>query len=201
VITKKIFISISLFSLIQASECLLEPSAKRAKTESITLYQTFNDENHAQSVQDHGLLSFPRAYEEGLVACPANIMVSAKLDRRKSDEDIYFSPLKTDASDVACEMNIENCFVFNAAYRKNREWVKYNNSKMPLDVYLQAVAMVKNLIITHPGKVFKLNPDHAAPEVVKKAKGKALQSLNSYDGEIVVRAGCIESKNLVFLKQ
>lgn len=209
-IIKKILMLIFCCNITHASD---EPASKKPKTETfetitVTLYHTLNTQNHLPSVKAHGLYSFPNAHQRKLADCPTTMTPSTKLDRRKTDNDIYFDPIPSYDTQITYKAHLQNPCVFNALYRKNRNWVFYNNSKKPLAVYLQAV---KNLVAsktTQPEKTFRLHPIDCTPEPAElfrtstdtsKRKRISTDDVNDYQGEVVLSVGHIPPEDLDFL--
>lgn len=187
-----------------------EPGCKRSKVEQVanvvTLYHKLRQADHLPSVKQSGLFSFPQAYERNLTDCDG--IPKNKLDRRKQDVDIYFSPINDRDCEIAYQTPTNNLFVFNGAYRKYGEWVSYNQSKISLKHYLQAIEKMNKLQQQYPNALFHLHPISCLIQVVAPkntsscAISKKIQSkrVQAYDPEVVESAGRIPPEQLTFLK-
>lgn len=190
-----------------------ESSSKRLKSEpsqiaaaKFMLYHKLNPNSDVESVKEQGLYSFSEAYKLGLVGCVE--IPSMKLDRRKKEEDIYFLPVDDGQCEIAYEIPLNNLFVQNGAYRKYRQWVEYNQSKVSLEHYLQAIQTMQTLQQQYPDKTFKLHPisckvlEIISKNVKPRATSSKVQSakVTAYNPEVVVSAGHIPPDQLIFLK-
>lgn len=193
-IIKKILLTLCCFTAIHTSQ-----------DTTVTLFHKLNSPNELPSVQKHGLLSFEKAYEQGLTQASLNRVLKVKLDQRK-EGDIYFAPTPIANAEIALTIPDKNIFVYNAAYRKIGDWPAYNNSKITLTVYLQAVNNMKTLQEKYPDKNIALHPNNGEPIVFIKKKNRIStkhckfesHKVTAYEAEVALPVGTIAPEDLIF---
>ena len=196
-IIKKILLTLCCFTAIHTSQGT-----------TVTLFHKLNSPDELTSVQKHGLLSFQTAYEQGLTRASLNRVFKVKLDRRK-ENDIYFDPTPIVNAEIAFTMPDKNIFVYNAAYRKIGDWPAYNNSKITLIAYLQAVENMKTLQEKYPDKNIALHPNNAEPIIFITQKNRTStkhrkfesHKVTTYQVEVALPVGKIAPENLIFITQ